>query len=74
MNKKRLAMRRKNWRIVIVGLVLVALAVVFFLYMLSIASKSNDPKALMETVGQVSGLVSAISLVMIIVGLIGKKI
>lgn len=67
-------MRRKNWRIVIVGLVLVVLALVFFFFMLSIASKSNDPAALMQTAGAVAGAVGSISLVMIIIGLIGKRV
>ena len=66
-------MRRKNWRIVIVGLVLIVIALAFFLFMMSIASKSNDPVALMQTVGTVAGAVGGISLVMIIIGLIGKK-
>ena len=61
-------MRRKNWRIVIVGLVLIVMALVFFLFMLSTASKSNDPAALMQTVGTVAGAVGGISLVMIIIG------
>ena len=67
-------MRRKNWRIVIVGFVLIVIAVGFYFFMLSISSKSNDPKALMQTVGQVAGAVGGISLVMIIIGLIGKKV
>jgi hypothetical protein len=66
-------MQRKNWRLINVGLVLVALAAAFFFYMLSIASKSNDPKALMQTVGQTAGVVAGIGLVMSVVGLIGKK-
>jgi hypothetical protein len=66
-------MRRKNWRIIIVGLLLIVLAVVFFFFMMSVASKSNDPVALMRTVGTVAGTVGGISLLMIIVGLIGKK-
>ena len=66
-------MRRKNWRVVIVGLVLIVMALGFFLFMLSNASKSNDPAALMQTVGTVVGVVSGISVVMIIIGLIGKK-
>jgi hypothetical protein len=66
-------MQGKNWRLINVGIVLVALAAAFFFYMLSIASKSNDPKALMETVGQVSGVVGGIGIVMSVVGLIGKK-
>jgi hypothetical protein len=67
-------MRRKNWRIVIVGLVLIFMALGFFFFMLSVASKSNDPVALMQTAGTVAGAVGGISLVMIIVGLIGKKV
>jgi len=68
------AMRRKNWRIVIAGLVLIVIALVFFFFMLSVASKSNDPVALMQTVGTVAGAVGGISLVMIIIGLIGKRV
>ena len=70
----RAAMRRKNWRIVIVGVVLILIAVAFYLFMLSIAPKSNDPVALMQTVGAVTGVVGGLSLVLIIVGLIGKKV
>jgi len=66
-------MRRKNWRLVIVGILLLVLAIGFFLVMLGMASKSNDPQALMTTVGQVSGAVGAISVVMIVFGLIGRK-
>jgi hypothetical protein len=67
-------MRRKNWRLVIAGLVLIVVALVFFFFMLSVASKSNDPVALMQTVGTVAGAVGGISLVMIIIGLIGKRV
>jgi heme/copper-type cytochrome/quinol oxidase subunit 4 len=66
-------MRRKNWRIVIVGFVLLVIALVFFVFMQSIASSSNDPVALMQTIGTVAGVISGISLVMIVVGLIGKR-
>ena len=71
---KVIIMRRKNWRIVIVGFVLVIIAVAFYFFMLSTASKSNDPAALMQTVGEVAGAVGGLSLVMIIIGLIGKKV
>jgi hypothetical protein len=64
-------MRRKNWRIIIVGFVL---ALGFYFFMLSIAPTSNDPVALMQTVGTVAGAAVGISLVMIIMGLIGKKV
>jgi hypothetical protein len=67
-------MRRKNWRIVIVGFVLIVIALAFYFFMLSIASKSNDPAALMQTVGEVAGTVGGLSLVMIIIGLIGKRV
>ena len=66
-------MRRKNWRLVIVGSVLIVLAVGFYFYMLTMAPRSTDPKALMQTVGQVSGVVCGISVAMILIGLIGKK-
>jgi hypothetical protein len=67
-------MRRKNWRVVIAGVFLIIMALVFFLFILSIASKSNDPVALFQTAGTVVGAVGGISLVMIIIGLIGKKV
>ncbi len=66
-------MRQKNWRLVIVGGVLIALAAGFFLYMMGMAPKSNDPQSLMQTVGMVSGGVGGIAVVMMIFGLIGKK-
>ncbi len=66
-------MRQKNWRVIIVGAVLLVLAAAFFLFMMTIAPKSNDPVALMQIVGQVSGAVAGLSLVMIVFGLIGKK-
>jgi hypothetical protein len=58
---------------VITGFVLIILALLFFVFMLSVAAKSNDPASLMQTVGTVAGVVGGISLVMIIIGLIGKK-
>lgn len=66
-------MRRRNMRIVIVGVVLLVMALGFFVFMRSIASTSNDPVSLMQTVGIVTGVVTGISIVMIIAGLIGKR-
>ena len=66
-------MRRRNWRVIMTGFVLIVLALGFYLFMLSIAAQSTDPVALMQTVGGVSGAAIGISLVMIILGLIGKK-
>jgi hypothetical protein len=59
---------------VLTGLVLIGLALGFYLFMLSMAPSSTDPAALMQTVGTVSGAAVGISLVMIILGLIGKKV
>jgi len=66
-------MRQKNWRLVIVGGVLIVLAAGFFLYMMGMAPKSNDPQTMMQTVGMVSGGVGGLAVVMMIFGLIGKK-
>jgi preprotein translocase subunit SecF len=66
-------MRQKNWRIIFTGVVLAVLALGFYLFMLTTASKSTDPVALIQTVGTVSGVAGGISLAMIIIGLIGKK-
>jgi hypothetical protein len=72
-NSTEATMRRKNMRLVAVGSVLIVLAIAFFLFFLSIAAKSNDPAALMRTVGTVSGVVIGIAVAMIAVGLIGKE-
>lgn len=66
-------MRKQNWRLVVVGIVLIVLAAGFFLYMMGLAPQSNDPKTMMQTVGMVSGAVGGIAAVMIILGLIGRK-
>jgi hypothetical protein len=65
-------MRRRNWRVVFVGLGLLIIAAAFFLFMSTLAPKSNDPVTMLQTAGEVSGVVGALSLVMIIFGLIGK--
>ncbi len=66
-------MRRTNWRVVIVGLILIVAAAAFFLGMETTAPISNNPVELMTTVGQVSGAVGAIGLVMMVFGLIGRR-
>lgn len=66
-------MRRKNWRLVIVGGVLIVLALGFFVVMLGMMPKSNDPQTMMRIVGQVCGAVGGIAAVMIVFGLIGRK-
>jgi hypothetical protein len=52
-----------NVRVIEVGIVLVGLALAFFLGMATIAPKSNDPAAMMQTVGAVSGVVGALGIV-----------
>ena len=66
-------MRQKNWRFVMAGGLLIVLAVGFFLVMMGMAPKSNDPQGMMRTVGQVAGVCIGISVVLIIAGLIGRK-
>jgi hypothetical protein len=66
-------LRQKNWRLVIVGGVLIVLAIGFFLFMLGLAPQSTDPKALMETVGTVSGVVIGLSIALMAIGYIGTK-
>jgi hypothetical protein len=67
-------MRRRNWRVIITGLVLLGVAAGFFLFaQADMAPKSNDPAEMMRTVGQVAGAAGGISIVMIIFGLIGRK-
>jgi hypothetical protein len=65
-------MRQRNWRFVSVGVAMVVLAVAFFLGMQTIAPRSNDPVAMMQTVGQVAGVAAALGAVMAVIGLIGR--
>ena len=65
--------RRRNWRLVLTGVVLIILALIFYFLMLSSASSSTDPAALMEIVGGIAGAAFAVSLLFILVGLIGRK-
>ena len=67
-------MRRRNWRVILSGFVLIILALGFYFFMLTVASQSTDPVALMQTVGTVSGVLLGISIAMIILGLVGKKV
>jgi hypothetical protein len=59
--------------LVIVGLVMIAGGVAFFLGMTTMAPRSTDPVELMRTVGQVSGAVGGIGLFLIVFGLIGRR-
>ncbi|HTQ33560.1 MAG TPA: hypothetical protein VMI30_05285 [Stellaceae bacterium] len=62
-----------NLRVVITGAVMVVLALGFFFYMGSLAPRSNDPAAMMRTVGEVSGAEGAIGIVMVAFGLLRRK-
>ena len=66
-------MRRRNWRFVATGVLFIVLAVGFFFIMTLMAPQSMDPVEMMRIVGQASGAAIGISVVLIIVGLIGKK-
>jgi len=66
-------MRRRNVRVILAGALLLVLGAGFFIVMLGMAPRSNDPKALMQTVGQVTGVVGGIGAAMIVAGLIGTK-
>ncbi len=64
-------MRQRNMRAVIVGLVLIVGAIGFFLYMMTLRAQSNDPVAMMRIVGETSGVVVGIGLVMLVIGMLG---
>ena len=66
-------MRKKNWRFVGAGGMLLVLAGVFFLVMLTMASKSTDPVALMRIVGQTAGVAGGVGVFLVILGLVGKQ-
>jgi hypothetical protein len=66
-------MRKTNWRLVVVGLAMIALACGFFVVTGSMATQSNDPVVLMQTVGTVSGAVGALGAVMTIFGFAGRR-
>jgi cell division protein FtsW (lipid II flippase) len=61
-------MRPMNKRLVFTGVFLIALAIVFFLFFLSIASKSNDPVKLLRTAGTVSGVLVGIGVALLVSG------
>ena len=62
-----------NRRPLIVGAVLILLAIGFFLGMTGMAPRSNDPAAMMHTVGQVAGVVAGLGVALIVFGVFGKK-
>jgi hypothetical protein len=57
-----------------VGAALIVLSTAFFVGMLAMAPRSNDPEGMMRTVGEVVGVVGGISLAMMAYGLIGRRV
>jgi hypothetical protein len=53
------------------GVIFMIAAAAFFLGMMKEIPRSTDPAGMMQTVGQVSGVVGAIGLALVIAGLAG---
>ena len=62
-----------NLRVVFTGAGLIVLAAAFFFYMTTMTPQSNDPEAMMRTVGVVSGAAAGLGGVMILFGLLRRK-
>ena len=67
-------MRTRNWRVISAGVFLIILALVFYFIMSANAGSSTDPAELMRLTGTISGAAIGLSIAMIIIGLIGKKV
>jgi hypothetical protein len=66
-------MRRRNWRVVSAGVLLIVMALAFYFVMVANAGSSTNPLELMQLTGALSGGAIGLSVAMIIIGLIGKK-
>lgn len=62
-----------NLRVVCTGAGLIVLAAGFFFYMATMVPQSNDPDAMMRTVGMVSGGAAGLGGAMIVFGLLRRK-
>ena len=67
-------MRRRNWRVVSAGVFLIVLALAFYFIMVTNMGRSTDPVEMMRLTGAISGGAIGLSVAMIIIGLIGKKV
>ena len=65
--------QQRNVRLILAGSALFLLAMMFFLFMLTIAPQSNDPAGLMQTVGSVSGICTGLAVAMIVFGRFGAR-
>jgi len=67
-------MRRRNWWLVSFGWFLISIvAPAIFIIMFPLSLNSGDPAALIEMGKQVAIVVGALGLVMLVVGLVGRK-
>lgn len=68
-------MRLRNWPVITIGLVPLVAAIAFFCYFDAVAEQvhDGDPFQVMRTVRQISGIVGGPGVVLIVLGLIGKK-
>jgi hypothetical protein len=66
-------MRKRNWRLIVTGVILILGAGAFLFEMRGLASRSHDPVEMMKTVGQVSGVAVAIGLFLLALGMVGKR-
>lgn len=66
-------MRRRNWRVVIAGVLLLVMAVVFYNILSTMAPQSTDPVEMMGIAGSIAGTAIGIGVVMLLIGLLGKK-
>ena len=60
-----------NFRFILTGLLLGILAGGFFLFMLDLAPKSNDPKELLRVAGMAAGTAAGLGVALILMGLLG---
>lgn len=61
----------KNCRMIVGGVVFLIGAICFFMVMMRAAPHSNDPVGMLQTVGQVCGVVGTIGAGLIVAGLLG---
>jgi len=66
-------MKAANPRVVYAGTFLLILAIGFFLLMMTVAPRSNDPVELMRTVGTVSGVCSGVAIWLMAIGWLKKR-
>ena len=66
-------MRRRNWRLALAGALLIMFAGIFVWIMTGLAPNSTDPVEFMRLVGMIAGASAGLGVVIVLVGLVGKK-